>query len=99
MKNNLLYELHNDILKEEGYYKAYVFIVIFAFAITIEDIKPVIQVFRFILIIVPLVILVLVYIKFKDLRKKEEDLKIKRYMLFYALLTLATIVKFLRNLV
>jgi len=95
MKRNLLYELHEDILKEKGYYSIYLFIAVISFAITIENIKPVIQVFRIILAVVPLAILVLVYVKFKSLRTKEENAKIIRYILFFVLLTLGTIVNFI----
>jgi hypothetical protein len=42
MKQNFLYDIHNDILKKEGIYKIYEFICIFSFLITIENIKPLI---------------------------------------------------------
>ena len=95
MKKSLLWQLHNDILKGEGYYNIYVFIAIIVFTISIENIKPVIQMFRTMLIILPLIILVVVYIKFKNLRKKEEDLRIKRHMLFFALLSFISVFKFI----
>jgi|SRR5690606_6637282 len=98
MKKSLLHELHEDILKERGYYSIYLFVTAISFLITIEDIKLVIQGFRIILTAAPLVILVLVYFKFKSLRTKEENAKIIKYMLFFALLTLGTIVNFIRDL-
>ena len=97
MNKNLLWELCNDFIKEGGYYKIYIFVAIIAFLITFESIKPVVQIFRIIYAIVPLVFLVPGYIKFKDIREKEENARMRRAILFFTLLTLAAIVSFIRD--
>lgn len=99
MKKNLLWELCNDFIIERGYYKLYIFIALITFLITYEDIKPVIQVFRIIYAIAPLVFLIPGYIKFKNLMGKKENTKMKSAIVFFILLTLGAALNFIRDLV
>lgn len=99
MKKGFLYDLHNEILKKEGIYKIYGFVFILSFADDVVNIKPLIQVFRIILTIVPLVFLILIYFKFKFLRNKKENRDILNYVILFIILTFATIFNFVRDLI
>ena len=99
MKKGFLYDLHNEILKEEGIYKIYGLVFILSFTITIENIKPLIQVFRIILTIVPLIFLILIYFRFKPSRNEKENRAILNYVIWFVVLTFGTIFDFVKGLI
>ncbi len=99
MNNKFLYELQEDILDKKAIYILYAFVFILSFIINIENIKLYVNIFRFILSGIALVLLVLIYLKCKNSRNQKANRIIVQNIFFFIVLTFSCMYVFIKDLI
>lgn len=96
MNDRFLYNLQKDILNRRGVYILYLLLFILFFVITIKEMRLFFNIVRLFLSVIALLSLILVYLRCGSDRDKREDKIITNNILFFFILTVASIYGFIK---